>query len=307
LTAALFNVSEAEKTVKKIFAQTAKYALSYPAALFTSNLLKSIIGWTSRPNFSRKEATYLRHLWDRAMLRGTQSVPPLKMPSIRNTGPETVILTREEVVRIHALATRRAPEDSLPSGNIVNVLGSFGFLNMMTNRNDNALRNFSELYHSRDPVHLTYAFDIGSYRVMHHALYLGNRPHESGQSGTPNGLIIEVINIVDASGNVISFIAPSTLLHFVAKAKQNESPLYCVEYDKIISMNEAYDRATKSLGRFKYNASLNNCENFVSTVLEGTSRNSVDDAVDNYFAVNKQLFGGHLAVGEYYWQVNGQL
>lgn len=218
------------------------------------------------------------------MVAGFQSAGPLERPSVRKSGPETIVLTRAEVEQIHGLATKNVSPESLPSGSIVNVLGAFGFTNLFT-RKESAISRFSELYHSREPVHLTYAFDIGSYRVMHHALYLGN-------TSQANGLVIEVINIVDTDGNVISFVAPSTLMHFIAKAKQNESPLYCVEYESIISMREAYERATKSLGRFQYNASLNNCENFVSTVLEGRSRNSIDQAVDSYFAVNRQLFGG---------------
>jgi hypothetical protein len=222
------------------------------------------------------------------MVAGIQSAGPLERPSVRRSGPESIILTRQEVEHIHALATRNVLPEALPSGTIVNVLGAFGLANIFT-RKDPAVSRFSELYHSREPVHLTYAFDIGSYRVMHHALYLGSH-------STPNGLVIEVINIVDTEGNVISFVAPSTLLHFIAKAKQNESPLYCVEYESIISTQQAYDRATKSLGRFQYNASLNNCENFVSTVLEGRSRNSIDEAVDSYFAVNRQLFGGGKAI-----------
>ena len=300
MTAALFNVKVAEETTKKILATTTKYALSYPAALFTSNLLKEVIGWTSRPNFSPKEAESLKPLWTRAMVAGPQSVARLERPSVRRSGPETIILSREEVIHIHNLATRNAVPESLPSGGIVNVLG--GFANVFT-RKDAAIARFSELYHSTEPVHLTYAFDIGSYRVMHHALYLG---HTSREHLTPNGLIIEVINIVDKDGNVISFVAPSTLLHFVAKAKQNESPLYCVEYDSIISMQHAYERATNSLGRFHYNATLNNCESFVSTVLEGRSKNSIDEAVDSYFAVNRQLFGGQL-MGQFIGQLNGQL
>ena len=71
-----------------------------------------------------------------------------------------------------------------------------------------------QVLQTETPLHIAYAFQLGPSAVLHHAIYFGQ------SSGPDGGLVIEVMNRV-YNNEVVSFIAPSTLLSFLRRTATN--------------------------------------------------------------------------------------
>lgn len=120
------------------------------------------------------------------------------------------------------------------------------------------------------PLHLGYQFSLGPTIAVHHALYFGTN------SGPDGGLVLEVMNRKFGPQNdVQSFIAPSTLLNFMRRTATNGiNGILVYNYKRTIPMELALDRAMWAVGKFDYNVVKNNCENFVSWVLQNINSNT---------------------------------
>jgi hypothetical protein len=126
------------------------------------------------------------------------------------------------------------------------------------------------LMETEEPVHIGYQFSLGPVAAVHHGLYFGQ------DSGPQGGLVIEVMNRrYGPQDEVVSFIAPSTLLSFLRRTSTNGlNGLLVYKYSQTIPLQVALERAKYAVGRFNYNVIKHNCENFVSWVLMNNDSNS---------------------------------
>jgi hypothetical protein len=227
-------------------------AAEIPAKLFTSETLKDFVGWSSRPNLSASEEIRLHRLWHIAQTRESQFRTDDIDWSKYKVKRSAQIFTKDEVRLLHEAANCVVGQE--PSGNI----------RCMSSLPDSLYKRFLMLYESAEPIHVAYEFDLGPTRLFHHGMYLGTKDE--------NGLIIEVANI-NYKGSVTGFIAPSTLLNFIARCASNKSGLYAFQYTQTIPLKLATERAVSALGKFKYNAASSNCENFSSWVMTNNDTN----------------------------------
>jgi hypothetical protein len=249
-------------------ADSAVDAAALVGSIFTATATKDFFGWGSTFNVSESSSreepivSLLRLAQSReSPIDSTSWSGDFRGPWSQQVGEPIVIVGLSDISNIIKSCSVTRSSSKWPDGNATP---------QDWRQWSRSIYGLSQLLNTKYPVHLAYQFKIGPKVAEHHALYFGFN------SGPDGGLIIEVINLIyGRDKEVLSFIAPSTLLSFMRRGEANNvNGLLYYDYMDPLPMDVALSRAAFCVGQFKYNVIKHNCENFVSWVLMNNDSNT---------------------------------